>query len=207
VVSGGGFFQVRQTCPVCGGAGTIVTRPCLSCGGSGRTKSRRKITLKIPKGVETGSRLRLPGKGEGGLRGAPPGDLYVVIRVAPHDLFERRGDDLFCEAPVPFDLAVLGGEVQVPTVDGFAKLKLAPGTETGRVFRLRGKGLPNVEGYGTGDLHVRVVAEVPTDLDSRQKKAFKEFADLRQESNYPAVKAFMERAQAFFDRKAAIEKE
>ena len=207
VVSGGGFFQVRQTCPVCGGAGTIVTRPCGSCGGSGRTKVKKKITLRIPKGVETGSRLRLPGKGEGGLRSGPPGDLYVIIRVAPHELFERRGDDLFCEVPVPFDVAVLGGEVQVPTIDGYAKLKLAPGTETGRVFRLRGKGFPNVEGYGHGDLHVRVVAEVPVDLDAGQRRALKEFADARREENYPTVKRFEERAQAFFDRKGAIEKE
>ncbi|MDI6775417.1 MAG: molecular chaperone DnaJ [Verrucomicrobiota bacterium] len=206
IVSGGGFFQVRQTCPVCGGAGTLVTRPCASCGGSGCVKARKKITLRIPKGVETGSRLRLADKGEGGARGGPPGDLYVVIRAAPHDVFERRGDDLFCEVPVPFDIAALGGEVEVPTVDGFAKLKLASGTETGRVFRLRGKGMPNVEGCGRGDLHARIVVEIPTNLDSRQKKILKDFVDARHESNYPASQQFMRRAQAFLDRKAAIEK-
>ncbi len=207
VVSGGGFFQIRQTCPICGGAGTLVTRPCSTCRGSGRVKTRRKLTLRIPRGVETGSRLRLTGKGEGGLRGGPPGDLYVVIHVTQHEIFERRGDDLFCEVPVPFDILALGGEVEVPTVDGIAKIKVSSGTESGRVFRLRGKGIPNLEGRGRGDLHVRLVAEVPVNLDARQRKLLKDFTDMRQASNYPAFRRFGERMQAFLDRKAALERD
>ncbi len=204
VVSGGGFFQVRQTCPVCGGAGSIVTSPCSDCGGSGRVKARSRITLKIPQGVETGSRLRLAGKGEGGSRGGPPGDLYVVIHVAPHDVFERRDDDLFCKIPIPAHVAALGGDIEAPTTDGFAKLKIAPGTETGKVFRLRGKGMTNVEGYGRGDLHVQVIVEPPAHLNSRQKKILKEFAETVEAGNYPLAEKARERAQAFFEKKQAI---
>jgi len=206
VVAGGGFFQVRQTCPVCGGVGTIVRNPCRTCQGTGRVKTKKRLTLKIPKGVETGSRLRLAGKGEGGAHGGPPGDLYVVLHVAKHDVFGRTGDDLYCEVPVPFETAALGGEIQVPTIDGYAKLKLAEGTESGKVFRLRGKGIPNVEGYGRGDLHVRVVAEVPVKLSSKQKKVLGEFLQQRSESNYPEDKAFRRRADAFYERKQALEK-
>jgi molecular chaperone DnaJ len=204
VISGGGFFQVRQTCPVCGGQGTMVTNPCNKCSGTGRVKTRKRITLKIPHGVETGSRLRLTGKGEGGVRGGPAGDLYVVIRVKPHALFRRREDDLFCELPVPFHTLALGGNIQVPTIDGFAKLKIAPGTETGKVFRLRSKGMPNVEGYSRGDLHVQVVTEVPVKLNSKQKKALAEFEKLSSDSNYPAVKTFHEQAETFLERKKSM---
>ncbi len=207
IISGGGFFQVRQTCPICGGAGTIVTQPCKECQGNGRMKVQRRIVLKIMKGVETGSRLRLSGKGDGGMRGGPPGDLYVVIQVRKHELFERRGDDLFCETPVPFDIAALGGDIEIPTVDGFANLKLAAGTPTGKVFRLRGKGIPNIEGYGSGDLHVRVVAEVPDKLDSKQKKAMKDLSTVLNDSNYPAKAAFRTQAESFYARKEALKKE
>jgi len=204
IATGGGFFQFRQTCPVCGGTGQVVTRPCTDCGGTGRTKTRKRLAMKIPPGVETGSRLRLGGKGEGGARGGPPGDLYVVIHVRPHALFDRRGDDLFCMMPVPFEDAALGGVVQVPTIDGYAKLKLSSGTESGKVFRLRGKGMPSVEGYGRGDLHVRVVPEVPTKLTSKQKKALKDFREESDDSNYPERRKFHEKSEAFFERKAAM---
>lgn len=206
VVSGGGFFQVRQTCPVCGGAGSIVTNPCTSCGGSGRVKARKRITMKIPKGVETGSRLRLTGKGEGGTRGGPPGDLYVVLHVAPHEVFERHNDDLLCKVPVPVHAAALGGQIEVPTIDGFAKLKIAPGTETGKVFRLRGKGMESVEGYGRGDLHVQIIVEPPAHLNSKQKKILKEFADSVEPGNYPSSEKLMDQARAFFEKKVAIQK-
>lgn len=205
VVSGGGFFQVRQTCPVCGGAGTIVTQPCRDCKGSGRTKTRKRITLRIPVGVETGSRLRLTGKGDGGAKGAPPGDLYVVLHVRRHDLFERHGDDLVCEVPVPVETVALGGEIQVPTIDGYAKLKVAPGTQTGKVYRLRGKGIPNVEGYDRGALHVRILVEVPVKLSSKQKKLLKELNELASGSNYRERQAYDKRAEAFYERKAAME--
>ena len=204
VISGGGFFQVRQTCPVCNGEGQIIRDPCHQCQGHGRVKMRKRLHLRIPKGVETGSRLRLTGKGEGGLHGGPAGDLYVVLRIAPHELFERRGDDLYCEVPVPFEIAALGGEIQVPTVDGFAKLTLAPGTESGKVFRLRGKGMPSLDGYGRGDLHVGVVGEVPTRLSAKQKKLLKEFADERSEGNYPHTSQFKKRTDTFFERRQQL---
>jgi len=176
------------------------------CQGSGRTKARKRLTLKIPPGVETGSRLRLAGKGEAGSRGGPPGDLYVALHVKKHELFERRGDDLLCEVPVPFETAALGGDVQVPTLDGYAKLKLTPGTENGKVFRLRGKGIENVEGYGHGDLHIRVVVEVPAKLDARQRKLIKELDESRTEDNYPLGQRFMQQAEAFYQRKETINK-
>lgn len=204
VVSGGGFFQVRQICPVCRGEGTMVTNPCTKCGGGGRIKVQRRITLRIPRGVETGSRLRLSGKGEGGIKGGPAGDLYVVIRVKPHPLFRRREDDLFCEMPVQFEILALGGQIQVPTIDGYAKLKIASGTETGKVFRLRNKGIPSVEGYGRGDLHVQVVTEVPAKLSGKQKKLLTEYQSTTSDSNYPAAKRFRDQAEAFFERKKAM---
>ena len=206
VLSGGGFFQVRQTCPICRGQGAIATKPCKTCNGAGRKKKRKRLSLKIPKGVETGSRLRLPGKGEGGGRGGPPGDLYVMMNVRPHDLFERSGDDLYCRVPVPFEVAALGGEIEVPTVDGMAKLKLAPGTETGKTFRLRGKGVPSVEGYGRGDLHVQIVAEVPVKLNGQQKKMLKELLESGKDANYPDRMKFHKTAERFMDRKNAINK-
>lgn len=206
VVSGGGFFQVRQTCPVCNGEGTMITRPCKECNGAGRVKTKQRLTLRIPKGVETGSRLRLASKGEGGIRGGPQGDLYVVLHVKPHELFARRGDDLLCEVPVPFESAVMGDEIQVPTIDGYAKLKLAPGTESGKVFRLRGRGMPSVEGYGRGDLHVKVVPEIPVKLNSRQKKLLKELRGLQDPSNYPKMNRFAKKAEEFFERKDSMGK-
>jgi len=206
IVSGGGFFQVHQTCPVCGGAGTIITQPCKTCQGNGRVKTRKRLTLKIPQGVETGSRLRLAGKGESGIKGGPPGDLYVVLHVHEHDLFKRSGDDLHCEIPIPFEVAALGGEIQVPTIDGYAKLRVAPGTESGKIFRLRGKGILNVEGYVRGDLHVRVVAEVPTKLNSKQKKVFSDLGELLNESNYSEGSRFRKLAETFYEHKKAMGK-
>jgi molecular chaperone DnaJ len=204
VIAGGGFFQVRQTCPVCGGAGSVIRKPCRTCDGLGRVKQRKRLTLRIPQGVETGSRLRVAGKGEGGLHGGPSGDLYVVMHVKAHDLFERRGDDLYCEVPVPFETAALGGQLEVATMDGFAKLKLAPGTESGKVFRLRGKGIPNVEGYGRGDLHVRIAPEVPAKLTASQKKLLSEFGKQLSTSNYPLRRKFRQRAEAFFARRKSM---
>jgi molecular chaperone DnaJ len=199
VVSSSGFFQVRQTCPVCSGSGRIITKPCRDCRGTGRQKGRKRITLRIPPGVETGSRLRLAGRGEGGVRGAPAGDLYVILHVRPHDLFHREeGPDILCEAPVPMHIAALGGDVDIPTPDGFARLKIEAGTETGRMFRLRGKGAPSVDGHGRGDLHVRVIVEVPNHLSSKQKKALKDFSDACTEENYPLAHKLRARSEEFF---------
>ena len=201
VVTSSGFFQVRQTCPVCGGAGRVITKPCRTCRGSGRVKARQRLTLRIPAGVETGSRLRVGGRGEAGARGGPPGDLYVVLHVRPHELFHREGNDLICEVPIPADVAALGGEVAVPTLDGNSTLRIEPGTGTGRVFRLRGQGVPSVDGRGRGDLHVRVVVEVPRDLNARQRKALREFQAAGHPDNYPLCREFAERARKFANRR------
>jgi molecular chaperone DnaJ len=206
VISGSGFFQVRQTCPVCHGAGTFSTNPCAKCSGTGRVKTRKRITLKIPKGVETGSRLRLAGKGEGGVRGGPAGDLYVVIRVKPHDIFQRHDDDLYCSIPVPFDILALGGSIQVPTLDGFAKLKISSGTENGKVFRLRSKGMPRVDGYGRGDMQVQIIAEIPAKLNGSQKKLLQEYQANLVDKNYPDSKKFREKAEKFLERKKAMKR-
>ena len=206
VVSSSGFFQVRQTCPACGGGGRIITKPCHACRGSGRQKARRKLTLRIPAGVETGSRLRLAGRGEGGVRGGPAGDLYVVLHVKAHDVFEREGNDLLCEVPVPVHVAALGGEVPAPGLDGFVSLKIEAGMESGRLFRLRGRGVPSVDGHGRGDLIVRAVVEIPSHLSSRQKKALKDFTDACGTENYPGAAKLRERAEAFFARNRDIGK-
>ena len=150
--------------------------------------------------------MRLPGKGEGGGRGGPPGDLYVMINVRPHDLFQRSGDDLYCRVPVAFEVAALGGEIEVPTIDGMAKLKLAPGTETGKTFRLRNKGVPGVEGHGRGDLHVQIVAEVPVKLSGHQKKMLSELLEIGKDANYPERMKFHKTTERFMERKNAIKK-
>ena len=205
-MSSSGFFQVRQACPVCAGTGQIILDPCRGCGGTGRVKARRRLTLKIPPGVETGSRLRLTGKGEPGFDGGPSGDLYVHLFVRPHEIFVRRGDDLFCEVPVDFVRAALGGEIDVPTIEGPAKLKLASGTENGKVLRLRGKGIPSAHGYGNGDLLVQLTIEVPVHLNSDQKKILREFRSSSESANYPAARQFQERVERFLDRKQEMGK-
>jgi len=169
------FIQI-ETCPFCHGRRTIIDSPCKNCNGTGEVQRTRKISLKIPSGVDTGYHLRLRGEGEAGIRGGPPGDLYVVIHVKPHEMFERKGSDLFCEIPINFIQAALGAEVEVPTLDSKAKLKIPPGTQTATVFRLKGKGLPNLHGFGRGDQFVKVVIRTPTKLTPRQKQLLTEFA-------------------------------
>ena len=180
--------------------------PCSVCHGAGRVKERKTIALKMPAGVETGSRLRLAGKGEGGLRGGPPGDLYVVIHVKEHALFKRRDEDIFCEYPVPLHLAAVGGEIEVPTIHGFAKLKIPAGTASGSVFRLRGKGIAGVHHGRIGDQHVLVVVETPTKLTSKQKRVMKEFAELSEDSNYPEHRRLHDLANKFYQHKDAMKK-
>jgi len=201
VVASSGFFQVRQTCPVCGGGGRVVTKPCSDCRGSGRQKTRKRLTLRIPPGVETGSRLRLAGRGEGGVRGGPPGDLYVILHVKAHEVFQREGGDLLCEVPVPMHIAALGGEIEVPTLEGYASLKIEPATESGRMFRMRARGVKSLDGHGRGDLHIRVVVEMPAHLNSAQKKALRAFSDVATPDNYPVGVKIRERAAAFFARR------
>ena len=205
VVVGGGFIQMRQTCPVCNGEGTIVRNPCKKCGGSGRVKTPRHIALRIPKGVETGSRLRLTGKGESGLRGGPAGDLYVVLHVREHDIFQRQDDDLVCTVYVSPVTAAVGGDIEIPTPDGFARIKLPAGTPNGKVFRLRDKGMPNLNG-GSGDLHVRVELEVPQHLSSKQKRALEEFAAQTSLDNFPDAAKQNKAVDKFFARRDALRK-
>jgi molecular chaperone DnaJ len=206
ITTGGGLFHMRQECPVCSGAGAIVTDPCRTCGGSGRVRSRKRISLRIPKGVETGSRLRLTGKGEGGARSGPAGDLYVILHVQPHPFFERRGDDLLCQVPIPVSVAALGGEIQVPTLEGYAKLKVAAGVESGQVLRMRNKGMPRLGEYGKGDQHVQIILEAPTHLNAKQKKLLKEFRDGASASNYPLSGRLKKLADEFYERKSKLEK-
>ncbi|MDR2850317.1 MAG: molecular chaperone DnaJ [Verrucomicrobiota bacterium] len=203
VVVGGGFIQMRQTCPVCHGEGTITRNPCKKCGGAGRVKTPRHIALRIPKGVETGSRLRLTGKGESGLRGGPAGDLYVVLHVREHDIFERRDDDLACSVHVSPAVAALGGEIDVPTPDGRARLRLPAGTPNGKVFRLRDKGMPTLNG-GCGDLHVRIELEVPAHLTSKQKTHLEEFNALATPDNFPEAARQRKAVDTFFTRRDAL---
>ncbi len=193
-----GFFSIRQRCPQCGGAGEQIDTPCRQCRGEGVVKKRKRIQIHIPAGVRTGSRLRVGGEGEAGRRGGPQGDLYVVLHVREHDLFQRDDDDLFCEVPIPFTVAALGGTLKVPTIGGAAELKIPPGTQSGTVFRLRGKGVPSLQGYGRGDQHVRVAVEIPTNLTSAQRKQLQEFAEMCDDRVHPRLRDFLDKAKRFF---------
>ncbi|MCW5554178.1 MAG: molecular chaperone DnaJ [Verrucomicrobiae bacterium] len=198
VVSSRGIFSIAQTCPHCQGAGRVVEKPCKRCHGAGRRDQTSKIKLRIPAGVDTGSRLRSGGNGEAGLRGGPPGDLYVVLHTRAHDIFQRDGDDLLCEVPVSFVQAALGTEIEVPTLNGQATIKVPAGTQPGTLFRLRGKGIKNLQGYGHGDLHVRIDVEVPTQLTAAQRNKLQEFADLCQGNENPKSQGFFEKAKRLF---------
>ena len=203
VTTSNGFIHFQQTCPVCQGEGTMIRTPCKSCGGSGRRKTRRKVTLNIPKGVDTGSRLRLAGKGESGLRGGEAGDLYVVIHVREHDIFERNDADLVCNVFVPPHIAAVGGMVQVPTPEGEASLKIQPGTANGKVYRLRGKGMTTLRG-DVGDLLVRVELEVPQHLSSSQRKALEAFGESCTEDNFPEARKVRRGMDNFMARREAL---
>ena len=204
VVSSNGFFQVRQPCPHCGGSGEIVRNPCRACGGEGRVRANRKISLNVPAGVDTGSRMRLPGKGEGGSRGGPAGDLFVVIHVRPHEIFSRQGADTHCEIPIPLHIAALGGEIVVPSVRGDVPLKIPPGTQPGKSFVLRGMGLPELRGDLSGDHHVSVSVEVPVGLSDPAKDLLAAFGASVKESNYPRLASLRKKAAAFHERKDAM---
>ena len=171
-----GKFVSVQTCGKCHGEGRIIKDYCPRCRGEGRILQERKIEIKIPAGVDSGSKLRIPGEGEAGARGGESGDLYVIIHVRPHEIFKRQDNDLICEMPISFVHAALGGELEVPTIDGKAKLRIPEGTQPGAVFRLRGRGVPSLRGFGKGDQLVRIKIEVPRRLNARQKKILREFA-------------------------------
>lgn len=198
VISSRGFFQVSQTCPRCRGVGQIIEKPCRACAGEGRAENTSRIKLKIPAGIADGSRLRSSGNGEAGIRGGAPGDLYVVIHIKEHPIFQREEDNLYCEVPVSFTLAALGGEIAVPTLEGKANLKVPAGTQSGQVFKLRGKGVVNVNARDRGDLLARLLVEVPSRLNSEQRQKLEEFAALCGEENSPLHKSFFDRAKDFF---------
>ena len=194
----GGIITFTQTCPTCAGAGTKIDKPCTACHGEGRVPKTPQLHVRIPPGVDNGSRLRSAGNGEAGLAGGSAGDLYIVLSVKDHELFERQDDNLFCEIPIKFTLATLGGSIEVPTLFGKASLKLPAGTQSGTTFRLREKGMPSLRGGRQGDQLVRVHVEVPTSLTAEQKKILEEFGRISGDANEPTSKTFFEKAKKFF---------
>ena len=197
-----GFFTVQQTCPRCKGRGSIVTKPCKACAGQGRTRETRRLSVKVPAGVDTGDRIRLPGEGEAGRQGGPRGDLYVEIAVREHPIFEREGAHLSCEVPIGFATAALGGSVEVPTLDGHVTLKIPAETQSGRVFRLREKGVKPVRGGPTGDLFCRVVVETPVNLTEAQKDLLRQFQDSvtgDASRHNPRERSWLEGVKRFFE--------
>ncbi|MGV3626796.1 MAG: molecular chaperone DnaJ [Betaproteobacteria bacterium] len=196
-----GFFSIQQTCPRCHGTGKMVANPCGTCSGSGRIKKHKTLAVKIPAGVDEGDRIRLSGEGEAGVNGGPSGDLYVVMQIKPHNVFTRDHNDLHCEMPVSFTTAALGGEIEIPTLDGYAKIKIPAETQTGKIFRLRGKGIKGVRSSTHGDLQCHVVVETPVSLTSRQKELLQEFEAISNKDSArhnPRANSWMDRVKAFF---------
>jgi molecular chaperone DnaJ len=196
-----GFFTVRSTCPQCRGRGEIVDTPCPKCKGTGLTSQEREITVKIPQGIEDSSRLRIPGEGEPGEHGGPHGDLYCFITLKPHSFFERRGDDLFIEVPVSFAEAALGTRIEVPTLHGLRTMKVAPGTQSGTILRLRGEGFPNVHGYGQGDQLVKIAVEVPRKLSRDQQNLVKKFAEAKGKHLNPRKDEYARKLKKHYEKK------
>ena len=196
-----GFFSIQQTCPKCHGSGKIIPDPCRDCGGAGRTKKQKTLEVKIPAGIDDGMRLRHAGHGEPGLNGGPPGDLYVEIHIRKHAVFERDHDDLHCEMPISITTAALGGEIEIPTLEGMARLKIPAETQSGKVFRLRGKGIKNVRSHVHGDLMCHVVVETPVNLTERQKELLREFEESASGNatrHNPNAQGWMDKVRDFF---------
>ncbi len=198
VSSSSGFFNVVRACDRCGGEGSIIKTPCTACSGRGRVKAKRNIKVKIPAGVDTGARLRVHGEGEAGEKGARRGDLYLVIHVHPHEIFERHGADIYCEVPVDFVTATLGGEVEAPTLEGKIKLKIPAGTQGGKSFRLRNKGIAHLHDYGRGDQLVKVQIDVPSNPTLDQKRILKELSKASERNPGPLAQTFMEKMKRLF---------
>ena len=198
-----GFFSIQQTCPACKGAGTMIEDPCTDCHGRGRVRKTRKLSVKVPAGVDDGDRIRLTGEGEAGRNGGPPGDLYVEIRVNPHKLFDRDGADLSCDVPISIATATLGGDVELPTLDGNVSLKIPAGTQSGKVFRLRGKGVSTVRDRRTGDLFARVAVETPVNLTAEQESLLQQFDKLVAaggDRHNPRAGGWLDTVKRFFER-------
>jgi len=196
-----GFFTVERTCPTCSGAGQTIKNPCRACGGAGRVEKERNLSVNIPAGVETGTRIRLTGEGEAGMRGGPTGDLYIFIEVRDHQIFQRDGVNLYCRVPVSITTAALGGEVEVPTIDGGkARVKVPAGSQTGKQMRLRGKGMPALRGGGSGDMLIELAVETPVNLSARQRELLEEFERLAEDNN-PEGNSFFSKVKSFWDKK------
>jgi molecular chaperone DnaJ len=196
-----GFFTIERTCPACHGAGEVVENPCRDCGGNGRQTRERTLSVEIPPGVEDGTRIRLAGEGEAGLRGGPPGDLYIFLSIEPDDLFQRDGADLFCRVPVQMTTAALGGQIEVPTLSGDgATIRVPEGTEAGAEFRVHGKGMPVLRSKATGDLYVQVEVETPKNLSRKQKELLREFEKASTQKTSPEATGFLSRVKAFWER-------
>jgi molecular chaperone DnaJ len=197
-----GFFSLQQTCPRCHGKGTLISDPCQKCHGQGRVEERKTLSVKVPAGVDTGDRIRLAGEGEAGESGGPPGDLYVQIQVRQHAIFVREENNLYCEVPIGFVTAALGGELEVPTLDGRVNLKIPPETQTGRMFRIRSKGVKPVRGGPVGDLICKVTIETPVNLSRKQKEMLQEFANEMNEGgsrHSPQAHSWLDGVKKFFD--------
>ena len=194
-----GFFTIERTCPTCSGRGQIIKDPCKACGGAGRVEKERSLSVNIPPGVETGTRIRLAGEGEAGLRGGPPGDLYIFVEVAPHPIFEREGPNLYCRIPVSMTTAAMGGELEAPTIDGGrSRVKVPAGVQSGKQLRLRAKGMPALRGQHFGDLYIELAVETPVNLTTRQKELLKEF-EAESSNNSPESKDFFSKVKNFWD--------
>ena len=194
-----GFFMVKQACPTCKGNGSIIDTPCSTCSGEGRVMKSSQSQVKVPAGVDTGSRLRLSGMGEAGVGGGPTGDLIIVIHLKDHEIFERDGDDLYCQIPIKFTLAALGGAIDVPTLGGKASLKIPAGTQSGTTFRMRKKGMTSLRGYGLGDQYITVHVEVPKSITGKQKDLLEKFAKESGDDLEPMGKSFFDKAKRCFD--------
>ena len=199
VRSSQGFFTVQQTCPQCSGSGEEITNPCSSCNGQGKKQASKKLSVTIPKGVDDGTRIRLAGKGEAGSRSAGNGDLYLFINVYSHDLFKRSDENLFFECPISIADAALGTSIEIPTIDGGkAKIKIPAGTQSGKQFRLKSKGMPFMRGNGAGDLYVQVNTEVPISLNKEQKELLEKFRDIENDKSNPSIRKFFQKAKSFW---------
>jgi molecular chaperone DnaJ len=194
-----GYFSIERTCPTCQGRGEVISDPCLECNGAGRVTEERKLSVNIPAGIEDGTRIRLGGEGEAGLRGGPPGDLYIFLSIRPHEFFQRDGADIFCRVPISFTTAALGGEFNVPQIDGsMTRVKVPEASQTGKQFRLRGKGMPVLRTAKVGDMYIQIVVETPTNLTRRQRELLEEFEKGASAENHPESTGFFSRVRDFF---------
>lgn len=200
VMTSAGFFSMRSTCPQCGGKGEVVKDPCPTCNGSGREAKEREITIKIPAGIEDGMTMRVAGEGEAGENGGPPGDLLCEVRVRPHPLFKRAGADIYLELPIGFAQAALGSKVEVPTLRGRSELKIAKGTQSGQVMRMKSEGFPKIDGYGRGDQLVEVSVEVPKKLTKDQEKLLRQYAETEEQNITPERKTFLDKVKKLLSK-------